>query len=239
MIIISSGFPKSASTLLFLYTESLINSAGRTSGQKLFRRYNKEGFTPHFGIFNTAWYVFASMFGPVVIKTHAGPTFFIRVLISLGLAKAYYSVRDPRDAVLSALDHGLKARFVSNQTDSDKAFAPFKSMDDVLPAFAMHHNRFLAWKKYGRAVFPRYEDLMLHPETELDKIVKHIGIRSLSSHIAGTVKHFAENKNSTKNFNKGDVSRYKSELSEQKIAALESMLQDCVLSMGYELTNKK
>lgn len=233
MIIISSGFPKSASTLLFLYTESLINLSGKSKGQKMFRRYNEEGFTPHFGIFNTTWYVFASMFGPVVIKTHSGPGFFVRVLISLGLAKAYYSVRDPRDAMLSAMDHGEKARSKTIKTDSDVAFEPFKEWKDALPAFRMHHSRYEAWKKYGKVIFPRYELLVTQPKLELENVVKHIGRKSLQNFIGETVSDLENKKSSTKNFNKGDVFRYKNELNAKQISELENLLGSCIESMGY------
>lgn len=239
MIIISSGFPKSASTLLFLYTESLINLSGKPSGQKLFRRFNREGFTPHFGVLNTPWYIFASMFGPVVIKTHAGPTFFIRLLISFGLAKGYYSVRDPRDAMLSALDHGNKARTKGITTDSDNAFAPFKEWKNAIPAFRIHCERYYAWKKDGRAIFPRYENLVADPTSELEKVVDHIGRPSLKRSIEETVVAFDRSKKETKNFNKGDTSRYRQELSSEQIAAYEKEFGSCILAMGYTLENQK
>jgi hypothetical protein len=233
MIIISSGFPKSASTLLFLYTESLINASGRSRGQKIFRRFNREGFTPAFTPLNSAWYLFASMFGPVVIKTHSGPCWSIRTLIGLGLAKAYYSVRDPRDAMLSAMDHGEKARTQGIKTDSDVAFAPFKEWKDALPAFKMHERRFESWKKFGKVIFPRYELLVTQPKTELEKVVDHIGRNSLKKYIGATVDSFVQKKNTTKNFNKGEVARYKNELNVSQISELEKELGSCIESMGY------
>lgn len=239
MIIISSGFPKSASTLLFLYTESLIVASGKARGQRLFRRFNREGFTSHFGVLNTAWYVFASLFGLVVIKTHAGPTFFIRLLIALGLAKAYYSVRDPRDAMLSAMDHGAKARSKGIVTDSDVAFAPFREWQDAVPAFRMHYARFEAWKKYGRVLFPRYELLMTQPEAELEKIVAYLDRSALKKFIGQTVEAFNRSKSTTKNFNKGEVTRYREELDAEQIAALEKEFGACIVSMGYSTDNGK
>jgi len=50
MIIISNGFPKSASTLLFLYTEELLLRSRRPAAQEKFRKQNAEGFIGHFGI---------------------------------------------------------------------------------------------------------------------------------------------------------------------------------------------
>jgi len=238
MIIISSGFPKSASTLLYLYTESLINSSGKSGGQKLFRRFNREGFTPHFGFLNTLWYVFASMFGPLVVKTHAGPTFFIRLLISVGLATAFYSVRDPRDAVLSAMDHGRKAREKGIQTDSDIAFAPFEKWEDVYPAFHMHHRRYEAWKEYDRVLFVRYEEVIQHPDAVLQKIVRHVRLPKLVKNIPDAVYSFAQSKRSTRNFNKGELVRFTTELKSDEIAKLEKEMGACITSMGYTLVSQ-
>src|ERR1041385_6128725 len=100
MIIVSSGFPKSASTLLFLYTEEILEQSGKRSGQKKFRKHYPEGFIHRFGILNSAYLFFLNLFyGNVVVKTHSGPDFFIRLLMKMKIAKAYYSVRDPRDVI--------------------------------------------------------------------------------------------------------------------------------------------
>lgn len=235
MIVISSGFPKSASTLLFLYTEHLFSAAGKSQGQRLFRRFNKEGFTPHFGFLNTPWYILLSLFGPLVIKTHAGPTFFVRLLIGMGLAKAYYSVRDPRDAVLSAMDHAKKAREKGIQSDSDVAFAPFKTWDDLFPAFHMHHQRYEAWKRYGKALFLRYEDVVTDPAEELTRVVHFLDRKKLEPYIPETVQLFGEKKQSTKNFNKGAVTRYREELNAEQLELLEKKMGPCITSMGYTL----
>lgn len=235
MIIISSGFPKSASTLLFLYTEHLLKLSGRSRGQRMFRNINKEGFTPHFGLLNTLWYIFASCFGPVVIKTHAGPSFFIRLLLAMRLARAYYSIRDPRDVVLSAMDHAEKARKKTEQSDSDKAFAPFKTWDDLFPALDMHFSRYHAWKKDGRVLFVRYEALMKDPSGELTKVVQHIGLPGLIPKIPETVQWFASRKNETVNFNKGQLARYTTELSPEEISRLERRMKDVIVAMDYPL----
>lgn len=237
MIIISSGFPKSASTLLFLYTEHLLKLSGQSRGQKLFRRLNKEGFTPWFGPFNTVWYVIASMFGPVVIKTHAGPGFFVRILLGLGIAKAYYSIRDPRDVVNSALDHARKARSKPELSNSDKAFAPFRSIEDMRPALRMHFNRFLGWKEDGRVLLIRYENLMINPGAELKKVVNYIGRPELEKFVSETVNWFAERKSETINFNKGAVTRFETELSKEEMEVYERELRELIVSMEYKLSN--
>lgn len=237
MIIISSGFPKSASTLLFLYTEHLIQASGKTMGQKIFRRFNKEGFAVRFTPINSAWYLFASLFGPVVVKTHSGPCRSIRMLVNLGLARGYYSVRDPRDAVLSAMDHARKAREQGIKTDSDVAFAPFKKWEDIFPAFRMHYKRFRSWMKFGKAIFPRYEDVISKPDLVLGEIANYVKRPEWKKNIPETVQHFASTKSSTKNYNRGDITRYRNELSEEQIKMLEIELGEYITGMGYSLHN--
>jgi hypothetical protein len=236
MIIISSGFPKSASTLLFLYTEHLILNSGKTRGQKMFRQFNSEGFTSWINPFNTIWFLFLSLFGPIVIKTHSGPNLSVRALLALGLAKAYYSIRDPRDVVLSALDHAAKAREKKIMSDSDKAFAPFKNRADLLPALQMHFERYKMWKENGSVLFLRYEQIMTHPETELRKIAAFTKRPELQEKISETVNHFASRKKETINFNKGHVERYTAELSSTEIMAIERDLGNVILEMGYSLS---
>ena len=236
MIIISSGFPKSASTLLFLYTEHLITASGNNKGQEKFRRYCKDGFMPAFGVLNSLHLFFISMSGPIVIKTHSGPSFTLRLLQALGLAKAYYSIRDPRDVVLSALDHGAKARSNAKKSNSDIAFAPYHNRKELLPALQMHFARFKAWKKYGKALFVRYEDLIASPEQELSKVLQHINMSALSKYIPDTVRWFQERKQETINFNKGTVTRFQTELTTAEIAETEKDLREVILEMNYELT---
>jgi hypothetical protein len=237
MIIISSGFPKSASTLLFFYTEEFLLRSSRKTAQEKFRRQNPEGFISHFGILNTLNLLRLSVFhGDVVVKSHAAPTFFVKLLINLGLARAYYSIRDPRDAMLSALDHAEKARTKTNKTPSDIAFAPFHSRADLYPALRMHFERFRRWKKFGKALFVRYENLLASPEEELDKLLDWLGRSEDKKFIPEVVAHFSRRKNETRHFNKGVLSRFSTELTQEEIREIESQLGDCIREMNYPLT---
>jgi hypothetical protein len=237
MIIISSGFPKSASTLLFFYTEELLKRSGKKRGQEKFRKQNPEGFIPHFGILNTLNLLFLSIFfGDVVIKSHTGPTFLVRLLINLGFAKAYYSIRDPRDVVLSALDHAEKARTKTIKSPSDIAFAPFQSRADLYPALHMHFKRYTEWKRYGKVLFLRYEDLLSKPEEELSSLVNWLDRTDALKYIPEVVTDFNARKKETKNFNKGEINRFKNEMNPEIMLEIEMELRDCFREMNYPLT---
>ncbi len=105
MIIISSSIPKSASTLIYNYQEDLLALASQNNAvaQEEFNKYSNCGFLRGIYFNNFLTIIFLKIkYGNVVIKTHSKPSFFIKLLIALGLAKATFCYREPRDIILSA-----------------------------------------------------------------------------------------------------------------------------------------
>lgn len=237
MIIVSSGFPKSASTLLFLYTEEILKQSGKRSAQAKFRKRYPEGFIHRFGLINSTYLFFLNWFsGNVVVKTHAGPNFFLRVLIKMKVAKAYYSVRDPRDVILSALDHGKKARAAGSKTPADKAFEGYSKKEDLYAPLQMHYENYAAWKNFNHVLFVRYEKLLTDPQTELKRVLAMLGWNEQEKNLAAIIETFSKKKSETKNFNKGELSRFGNEFSEQNLKATEQAIQHIISGMGYQPT---
>jgi hypothetical protein len=240
MIIVSSGFPKSASTLLFLYTEEILTQSGKRSAQQKFRKRYPEGFINRFGLLNTMYLFFLNLFsGNVVVKTHSGPNFFLRFLIKMKIAKAYYSVRDPRDVILSALDHGKKARATGIKTPADKAFEMYEKKEDLFASLKMHYENFARWKKFNDVLFVRYENLLSSSQAELKKVIEMLGWEKEEKLLPGIIESFAKKKSETKNFNKGEVSRFEKEFSESELEEIENEIGRLIIGMGYELHIKK
>lgn len=240
MIIVSSGFPKSASTLLFLYTEEILKQSGKRSAQKRFRKRYPEGFIYRFGLLNTTYLIFLNLFsGNLVVKTHSGPDFFLRLLIRLGIVKAYYSIRDPRDVILSALDHGKKARISGIKSPADNAFVVYEKKEDLFESLKMHYSNYVSWKKFNRAPFVRYENLLADPEAELKKILGLLGWSDEEKLLPGIIKQFSETKAETKNFNKGEISRFEKELTAEEVNQTESAIPEIISGMDYQLITGK
>ncbi|CAN5146839.1 hypothetical protein BH09BAC5_BH09BAC5_25230 [soil metagenome] len=237
MIIVSSGFPKSASTLLFLYTEEILKRSGKRSAQLKFRKKYPEGFIHRFGFFNSIYLLLLNVFsGSVVVKTHSGPTFFLRLLIQMKLAKAYYSVRDPRDVILSALDHGEKARENGITSPADNAFVLYHNKEDLYSSLQLHFGRFIAWKKMPDVLLTEYEKLISEPIVELKKILVLLNWQSEEKSLPSIIETFALNRSQTKNFNKGELSRFKNDFSEKEISEIENKIGTVITGMGYSLT---
>ncbi|GAB4134560.1 MAG: hypothetical protein Fur0041_07970 [Bacteroidia bacterium] len=191
----------------------------------------------HIGMKEALFLLYVSLFkGHIAVKTHDGAGFFIRILIRLRLAKGFYSVRDPRDALLSAMDHARKGRTTQQPSASDKAFAVFHSGDDLYPALQMHFQRFLSWKKFGKCIFPRYEDVIDKETDTIQTLCDYTGIQPAKKNIAEIASDFIRNKEHTPNFNKGLKSRYSSEMSVEEIKETELQLKNCILEMGYTIS---
>ena len=103
MIVISSSIPKSGSTLVYKYQQDLLALANQNNivAQEKFNKYSIRGFLRgiYFQDFFTIIFI-KIQYGNIVVKTHSKPAFFIKLLITLGLAKATFSYRDPRDIIL-------------------------------------------------------------------------------------------------------------------------------------------
>src|SRR5215471_8147671 len=106
MIVISSSLPKSGSTLVANLQEDLLAMCEPENGQGAFR----EAFGGRFVEEITPWVAAKLMaihekWGSMVVKTHCRVTWSVRALVVSGVARATYCFRDPRDVILSAMDH--------------------------------------------------------------------------------------------------------------------------------------
>jgi len=157
-------------------------------------------------------------------------------MINVGFARAYYSLRDPRDAMLSALDHAASAQAKTEKTLSDVYFARFHSRQDLCPALLSAFGTFHRWKRFGKVLFVRYEDVLAAPEQELDRIVEWLGLKADRKNVSTVVAHFAKRKAETRHFNKGVLTRYSSELNAREIREVEVHLCDCIREMNYRFS---
>ena len=236
MIVISNALPKSASTILYEYTHDLIVAAFPENGNdELIRRCNTgdvEGvhaFVKNYGGKNLReLQTILKDFGPFVVKTHRGLDHNLRYLVESGKAKVTIIHRDPRDVVISAVDH------CKMTAGSD--FTPFHLHDSLEASYPLVKKwipRVIEWLKYGNCLELRYVDLVTEPEHMLAKIVGFLGLSIGREQIASIVQGRVENKNHM--FNTGKVLRFSDELSDSEIEMLTEGLHDEILALGYEL----
>ncbi len=235
MMIISAGFMKSASTLIRDYQIEMINLASKRNGQKMLEKFSSGRGAAYRGQLNLKMFLLLMtinlLYGDIALKTHLGPTFFVRLLVILGLVKVTYSYRSPRDVGLSMLDHGDRSRQRESDVPGEKrGFGDVYKVSDAIPKVKQEIKNWCGWQTFGDALLIRYEDFMTDKATSLKKILEYLCYGyELNSADFDTLLHKYETVKS-RNFNKGTIERCKAEIDGSGLAecnqALEKELND-------------
>ena len=235
MIIISSSIPKSGSTLVYNYQQdllSMLNSDNKTA-QKKYKRLSYLGFTRVIGIKAFLIAVFISIkYGDIVIKTHSKPTLFIKLLIALKLAKATFCYRDPRDVILSAIDHGTRTR---KGLDSSNAFRNMTTINNSLNKVKNWTKKWYAWKKFDNVLFIRYENLVESKVSCLQAMSSYFDLGLQEEQITEIYVKNENIKKSAWNFNKGTSQRYKTEMDSFNLQLCNRELENVLEDMQYSV----
>jgi hypothetical protein len=233
MIYVNSGFPKSGTTLFQVYVEEMLDLCFLKNGQAEMHRRFPNAYVHRIGIINALKLLYINVkFGSLVVKTHQDPGLILRILLFTGLAKAIYTLRDPRDVVLSALDHAETARKKINPTQADKSFVQFNSLEDLLPYIKKHHSHFLRWKKLSPINCIRYETLIGNTDIAVKQLSAAFGFEINGEQ--NIYERVIKNPSSQRHFNEGKLKRYMI-VSEDQRTNLTNALRDIIIEMDYTL----
>jgi len=205
MIILSSSLPKSASTIFATYIEDIVAASGRRNGQgalkKLVGGRYVDKISPGLAV---RLLPAAYLQGDMVLKSHCAPNRTVRWMIAARQLKALYIFRDPRDVVLSAMDHRKR---LGDSDSGNSAFGKFTDLAAGCDGVIGYARVWREWKNYGCAGFFRYEDLMTGPFAVLQKVCRYLDIEIKDQAIKDIIARHDKNKHHSHNFNKGTVCR--------------------------------
>ena len=238
MIIISSSLPKSGSTFICNLEIELLKISDIEQG----RDNAQQKLKTHFGSRYFEWIGPVTLLrllhlhkkhGSFVIKTHSGPTWALRFLINKNIAKATYSIRDPRDIILSTIDHGIKSR--KGTWKPHPYFEKFTDVESALPMVKRILKNYYRWKKYGKVHFIRYEDFMQDKNSEIKHLVNHLDLKIEEEKVTRLIARREKNESASYNFNKGTIFRYKNEMNDPDLKRCELFFQDFLQECKYDL----
>lgn len=243
MIILSAGMQKSGTGWYYNMTNDLLVAAGHHDARTIRRKYRLESVLKHSNcqLVNAHPITLLRLMVPhiagqsFVIKTHSRPSAYIRRLMRLGVMRATYIYRDPRDVVLSALDHGAKIR----QRGERHTFAHLEGVED-----SIHYVKGLLkiwdnWMQTGYTLFVRYEDLKADPSHELRRLAEHLCLHVTKAQLHTIVDKYHsdrlddEDVKGSLHFNKGVTGRYRTHMSEQDLALCNEHFGSYLRQMGY------
>jgi len=224
MVIISAGMPKSGSAYVYNILNELEYVSGNADARQIKIKYNL-GHVMKQHNNNISSLSYKKLFrlwrislkdGAFVVKTHARPSRASKVMNKLGMIRIVYCYRDPRDALISAVDHGKQIidrgedhRF-AKMVEFDTALATVKGWLDI-------------WKDYNNlpgVYMLKYENL-IHKQIEAIKAVEdflgiHIDDRKRKEILWKYSKDNIQGERSGMHFNKARTNRFRSEMTQKQ-----------------------
>jgi hypothetical protein len=244
MIVISAGLQKSGSGLYFNLTNDLLIAAGKQDIRLLRNKYNLESILKYancnVGEITTdkllkllALQLQGNSF---VVKTHDRPTKPISMLLAVNIVKATCIYRDPRDVLLSAMDHGKRIR----EKGENHSFACCTSVETTIPfVVSWLENSIVKWLHMKSVLSVKYEDLIASPSAEMKRLADHMNLDATHINLLTLYDKYDKDKlNESQvdylHFNRGITNRFRTVLSKQEVALCNHHFVNYLPILGYK-----
>jgi len=242
MFVVTGGMQKSGSTLLHVYALHLLSEQYGPESQTAFEHWIQHGPVGGSGSFPWGGWTeyigelvtLAETSGSFVLKTHAAFT-DLNASLSGRDINVVYSFRDPRGAVLSALDHGARSR-----ANNDWPYVECVDIKTTLPLVRDWCKAAVTWLDAPGVELFRYEELIASREAEVTRLARHLGIPSPGKAARSAIdREQAERAPGKNQFNRGVVTRWPDEMSTEDVRRCEEELGPYIVQMGYKLKQEQ
>jgi hypothetical protein len=241
MIILSIGMPRAGSGWYYNLTNDLMLSSGAQDPRLIRQRYHLQNvltevncnigaLTPR----RMLAVLLPSLLGNTfVIKAHAGPTPIALALVRLGLIRPTYIYRDPRDALLSAMENGRRAV----EQGRINAFTPLVDFDVALDFMLASVRVWEGWMNCDRALHARYEDLLTDYDAQVEHLLSFLRLDRSNPGIQPVIDRYRPEKAQPDqkgiHFSQGKIGRFRQKMSPEQQQVLTQALQPYLSRMGY------
>jgi hypothetical protein len=242
VIVLSVGMPRAGSGWHYNLIQGLMQTTGCADAGDIRRRFHLEHVLTevncNIGVLSARRLAMVSvpalLGNTFVIKAHAGPTIASRLVRAAGLLRITYIYRDPRDAMLSAIEYGRRA----SASGRPNAFSQITNFDQALDFIAGYVEIWKKWIREQDVPVWRYEDLLNDYVAEAGRLVKHLRLDSSMPEVQAVIAHYgperAEGKPGT-HFSKGRIGRFREAFTAQQQAALAERFGAVLTRMGYAI----
>lgn len=169
------------------------------------------------------------------IKTHSGPTPLALQLVASGQMRVTYIYRDPRAALLSALEYGQRAR----AADRENAFSHLETFDQAL-AFMLDYLRIgKQWMAVEGVHTLRYEDLLTNYIAEAERLARFLGVDPAAPAVKDAIEFYRSEKGEPgakgQHFEHGVAERFREALTPEEFAAATRAFEPYLKELQYPL----
>jgi hypothetical protein len=169
-----------------------------------------------------------------VIKAHARPTTWSRLLSTIGLLRITYIYRDPRDAMLSAYEYGQRALAKGHPN----AFSHLSDFEKSLVFMEEYVHIWKKWQAEKGVLIARYEDLLQEYDAESARLVEFLGLEGSSPEVRKVIEEYRPGKAEGQqglHFYKGKIGRFRESYSAEQQAVLAEQFGPHLRKMEYKV----
>jgi hypothetical protein len=242
MIILSVGMPRAGSGWHYNLIHALMQTAGYREAREIRERYHLQSILTevncNIGVLSLrrlGMVTIPALLGNnFVIKAHAAPTRWSRLLLRTRVMRVTYIYRDPRDAMLSAHDYGQRAiakgrpNAFSNLTDFEK------TLDFMLEYVRIWEE----WTKEKDVLHTRFEDILTNYEHETTRLINYLNVNPNDREVEAVLKKYRPGQAKGQqglHFYKGKVGRFREAYNKEEQARLGEIFGPYLKQMGYAL----
>jgi len=243
MVILSVGMPRAGSGWFFNLTNDLIISSGFQDVRHIRTRYHLQNILTEVNcnIGALSWKRLLPVMIPAflgntyVVKAHSSLTSITRRFIQFGMIRPTYIYRDPRDALLSAMEVGQRAR----QDGRQNKFAELYDFDTGVEFILNYVHIWEAWCECEKGLHIRYEDLLLKYEDEVDRLLSFLNLEHKNETSDQIISKYDPKENTQDlkgiHFSQGRIGRFRQEFTKQQQVKLAQTFGSYLEKMGYEI----
>lgn len=243
MIILSVGMPRAGSGWYYNLMHDLVMTAGGTDARSIRKTFKLDNVLTEVNCNISALtlrrvsrvLVPAWQGKTFTIKAHSGPTLVSDVASKLGWMRISYIYRDPRDALLSAMDFGKRTL----EKGKPNAFSHLTYLDQAIHFMLQYCEIWEAWMKRDHVLHSRYEDLLTDYDQEVAKLLDFLKIPADDDVVQSVVEKYRPGKakegRDGLHFFKGQIGRFREKFSAEDQEKMAKAFKPYLDGMGYPI----
>ena len=243
MIILSVGMPRAGSGWHYNLIQDLVIASGGKNARDIRRDFHLESILTEVNCNISALTLRrlfsvlpASLAGNIfVLKAHSGATMVSDLFIKMGWMRTVYIYRDPRDAMLSAMDFGKRTL----DKGHPNAFSHLTDLDMSLDFILKYCVIWESWINRKSVLSARYEDLLTDYDNETTKLTDFIHLDKRNKLINDVIEKYrpgqAREGKDGLHFFKGQIGRFRERFSLEEQKRISDKLSKYLPKMGYDL----
>ena len=242
MIVLSVGMPRAGSGWHYNVIHDLMATTGCADARDIREKYRLHKVLTevncNIGVLSARRLgmvtVPALMGNTFVIKAHAGPSAWSRLLEAVGLLRVTYIYRDPRDAMLSAFDFGQRAI----EKGRPNAFSHLTNFQKTLDFMTEYVRIWEMWMSEKTPLIARYEDLLTDYDNEVNRLVGFLKLNGNQPEVQKVIEQYRPGRGDGQqglHFYKGKIGRFRESYSAEEQKVMSEQFGPALRKMGYKI----